>query len=948
MRKPYAVSMDPLTIGTGAYGAMRVFNACARGARDLSDSFVTARRKYRLLGTYSPTLLDHDFRTATSTTGFDAQQLNDIGRFLSSEQPRPLLTLMAVASLTTVPDSKLIKHIKEGLTQEARKWNADKPNPWVKSADAIWDRLLDLHQEILPDIERDSGLLEDIEYFEDFVNTPLQRGDGPPGSYTARFVSQLIKLASDIGRLKEAYDASSEIARHMAATSLDPIITHTDLGRDDTANFESLYIDRSFIDFDGGQPLDSSALTSGNTPFRLVVTGAPGAGKSTYLQHFRRQLCEVQERPVFIVRCREYAATNWDRTNLIDFSIDRYNAEYSDEVGHSTIRDMLTLGRAVMVFDGLDEVTDPLRRIELSRRINSFGSMFPLSSILVTSREIGYERAPLDIRIFTRVQLTEFELEQTITYINKWFTLVKRQDLIDRFIHDSESIPDLRLNPLMLSLLCLLYRESGAIPSGRLGIYEECARLLFHRWDNHRQIKVEGAIPDFSDNLMQEIARWYYTSPSTQGGLDETVIRGMLRRILIDQSGFPEGRADAAAADFLEFCAGRAWLLGPTGSNHRGERLFSFTHKTFSEYFAAEAFARNTSNVTEICDRITQVFNEDSASVLPELLIQSYAKHSAQGASRIVKHLHQDAAPLLLLRLVEGAPLPAYSRKLVFDTVVQGWKYGEMLDRSELISLLQLNPLAREQFVEEYLLVDSEVREIFLSGWAGVVLSGAADRYLSGWASIVPQLIEISDMTKLADTDEAVWNWLAISEPKPLNPGNTYITLVSNSAFGPVPGIAWYTVERCLRFRKPLSNEQVCLSYVAQIVSELNSKKKIPELVIKLLSAIIIVGSKGSAWTVRWVDQPPSGVCFDLFSYVTLALRESYFTRGNIPYPVTTLWSGGLRDVVDVWFSGYATEPAGKEVRDAARYVLGFLPDRLTRWTFRHEKLVKEEIYKLP
>ncbi len=142
-----------------------------------------------------------------------------------------------------------------------------------------------------------------------------------------------------------------------------------------------------------------------------------------------------QERPVFVVRCREYAAaTNWDRTKFIDFLVDRYNSEYSDDIDASVIRDILTLGRAVLVLDGLDESTDPLRRIDLVKAINSISSMFPLLSLLVTSREVGYDRAPVDVRIFTRVALTEFELDQAKAYVERWFSLVGKAR-VDRPIY---------------------------------------------------------------------------------------------------------------------------------------------------------------------------------------------------------------------------------------------------------------------------------------------------------------------------------------------------------------------------------------------------------------------------------------------------------------------------------------------------------------------------------
>ncbi|MGV0037843.1 NACHT domain-containing protein [Mycobacterium colombiense] len=931
--------MDPVTVGTTAYGALRVFNACTRGAQDANKSVGLAKRKFRLAGTYNLTWLDRDFSPSSAETGFDAEQLADIGQFLTSPNVTPLLSLLAVTCLTENPNAALIDQVKAGLTNEARKWTSAKSNSWLEHAELIWDRLLELHTEALPTIDSESDWAEDIEYFEFFINTPLQRPAQTPGSHTSRFVKHLISLASDIERLRVAFDTSMNIAQHMATTALDPIITHTDLGPGTSANFDLLYVERSFVDFDDGRPLDSSVITSGNTPFRLVVTGAPGAGKTTYLQHFRRQLCAAQDRPVFVVRCREYAAINWDRTNLPDFMLGRYNSEYSDELEHSTIRDILVLGRAVVVLDGLDEVTDPLRRIDLVRRINALSSMFPLISILVTSREVGYDRAPLDQQIFARVQLKEFELNQALEYVNKWFTVVGKKELIEPFIHDSEAVADLRLNPLMLSLLCMLYRESNAIPSRRLDIYAECARLLFKRWDSHRQIKVDAAIPDFSDSLMQEIARWYYTSPAAQAGLDETVIRGMLKRILIDQSGFPESRAEEAAADFLEFCAGRAWLLGATGSNKRGERLFSFTHKTFSEYFAAEAFSRNAVNVGEICGRITSSFHDDSSSLLPELLIQSYGKHAAQGATRIIKELHERNAPtLLLLRLVEGALLPSHSRRLVFDQLLESWIAGKP-DKREFTALLQLNALARDQFVSDHLMKSAHLREIFLSGWATMVLSGLSDRYSPSWSSIVDKIASEAPLKELARKDSAVWSWRATQIDAKTRPADHLHLLLSEGVFGLTPGVAWYGVERLLRHGKVPDNVSSVAGYIDELLDDFLNGFRLPTSFLARFFHLLTRDRGELVWNTRWAADSLSTKEFQLFAYVALAIYEWLGGRPAADR-VTSLWSGQLKEVIEVRSESEIGGSPDRECLEAAKQVLRALPDRLASWTIGRDDLV--------
>ncbi|AFM18937.1 putative NTPase (NACHT family) [Mycolicibacterium chubuense NBB4] len=931
--------MEPTVVGAAAYGAVRVFSACSRGVQDANNSVAFAKRKYRLAGTYDVAWLDSDFAPSASEDGFTAEQIGDVGKFLTSDGVRPYLSLLAVACLTDEPDTSLIIQVKNGLSNEARKWNGARKKSWLKFADRIWDRLLELHQEVLPTVGPGAAYADDITYFEDFINTPLQRQASAPGGHTARFVKHLVNIGSDVERLRTAFDATTSVASHMSATALDPIITHTDTGKGTSADFELLYVDRSFVNYDDGRPLDSSLIAAGNTPFRLMVTGAPGAGKTTYLQHFRHRYCAEQARPVFVVRCREYAAINWDRTSLVDFALDRYNSEYSDDMEPSTIRDILALGRGALVLDGLDEVIDPLRRIDLSKRINALASLFPLASILITSREVGYDRAPVDARIFARVELKEFELDQALIYVKKWFKLVDKPQLTDAFIHDSEQVADIRLNPLMLSLLCLLYRESGSIPSRRLDIYEECARLLFKRWDSHRRIMVDGAIPDFSDLLMQEIARWYYTSPSAQGGLDETVIRGMLKHILVDQSGFPGNRAEEAAADFLEFCAGRAWLLGVTGSNDRGERLFSFTHKTFSEYFAAESFAINARDDADICTRIINTFTNDSSSVLPELLIQSYGKHSSQGAVRVLRKLVEDGAPtLLLLRLVEGTKLPAWAREQVFTQLQATWIFGAP-NKAEFLALLQLNALAREQWVTGDLTENRQLREIFLSGWADVVLSGTSDRYASRWAESIQQLTAMTDIRELAGRDSSIWTWQVLEGDSVLPATETSHMFSCEGSFGVSPGLIWYGVERRLRYGKPPLNEKFVLECIRDAVTQIERRQGVESSLLRLVYALLLRGSSQTDWTVRWSGDLNDSPEFALFTYIALGLYE-WAPEGRVKDRVSSLWDGALRELVQVRSAHLAGKKPSPEILAQAVRVLRALPERAALWTVGRQDLV--------
>jgi predicted NACHT family NTPase len=158
---------------------------------------------------------------------------------------------------------------------------------------------------------------------------------------------------------------------------------------------------------------------------------------------------------------------------------------------------LLLTGRAVVIFDGLDELIDPSRRRDVSDLVEQFCSAYPLTSVMVTSRLVGYDQARLDDTQFSCYRLGAFGDDKVSAYAHKWFAAqegVSRAEAgaeAEAFLEESANAQDLRSNPLMLSLMCILYRGAGSLPRDRASIYATCAELLFDKWDERRRIQRE-------------------------------------------------------------------------------------------------------------------------------------------------------------------------------------------------------------------------------------------------------------------------------------------------------------------------------------------------------------------------------------------------------------------------------------------------------------------------
>jgi hypothetical protein len=416
---------------------------------------------------------------------------------------------------------------------------------------------------------------------------------------------------------------------------------------------------------------------------RAVLLGDPGGGKTTasnvLMHHFAS---DDGHRIPFLVTLRNYAASDPPERSVVGFIENQLETLYQCPAPAGLVDMLLLTGRAVVIFDGLDELLDTTRRADVATRVEHFCSEYPQAPVLVTSRVIGYDQARLDEAQFISFQLGGFRDKDVAEYARKWFALDEgaRAGDADSFLTESESVPDLRTNPLLLSLMCILYRGEGSLPHNRAEVYEQCAKLLFKRWDAHRHIHQELRAGRYVEPILRHLAWWLFTRDDTRTSVTERELVASTTEFLHGRGFESEDEARDAAQEFIEFSRGRLWVFSDAGTTAAGEKLYAFTHRTFLEYFAASQLAFNCDTPEKLARAIAPHVARGEWEVVGELAVQIKDATSREGAHRVYETLlserrrrsregRSNVLQFLARTLRSVTPAPQATRRLARDAV---------------------------------------------------------------------------------------------------------------------------------------------------------------------------------------------------------------------------------------------------------------------------------------
>ncbi|SCG68453.1 anti-sigma factor antagonist [Micromonospora humi] len=339
----------------------------------------------------------------------------------------------------------------------------------------------------------------------------------------------------------------------------------------------------------------------------LVLLGDPGSGKSVMIRHLASLLSHQgaasRAAPLdgalpLLVELRVFAAPRWRDGTFIELLDHLYRSEglgFPAETLEALFRDD---GRAVVVFDGLDEIFDAELRQRVSHQIAGFAFHYPRVRIVVTSRPTGYRRGPLEGVGFTHFMLQDFDRHEVEQFVDRWYTAhrpggdVSAKMLSTRFMwayDNSTPVRELSGNPLLLTILAVV-NERHSIPLHRRDAYEHALGILVDQWDVNKHLR-HDAVLQLDRAGKMDMLRWVARATLRGGGLAGNYIQGEtllgeLEIYLRTRYELPAYQARPAAQAIVAEFRERTFVISRFGAD-----VYGFVHRCFLEYFAAADLA---------------------------------------------------------------------------------------------------------------------------------------------------------------------------------------------------------------------------------------------------------------------------------------------------------------------------------------------------------------------
>jgi hypothetical protein len=312
---------------------------------------------------------------------------------------------------------------------------------------------------------------------------------------------------------------------------------------------------------------------------RVAVLGEPGMGKSTLIRRYALQLAQ-NDSPSLPLLIELGAKRDWQPGSAVSFGwlLQRMPEVLCAALGESgwlACCDVLNAGRATVLLDGLDELSDEAR-VQITRLMSSLRN----NRVVITSRPHSFRLSPLGgFKVYTLCPLQPREAELLATEVFSALSAdpatmltnaAAALDEISKLLQGPAG--GMARNPLLLSFLCIVAGSRGNqadLPDRPVPLIRSCVQQLID-WN---RTKLSHWPATLNAGAVSRILGPLALSTFTEGS-------GVVRAEKVDR---------LAEADQQRFYD----CLLPARFVAQQRDGYAFPLETFREYFAAQAVAES-------------------------------------------------------------------------------------------------------------------------------------------------------------------------------------------------------------------------------------------------------------------------------------------------------------------------------------------------------------------
>jgi hypothetical protein len=336
-----------------------------------------------------------------------------------------------------------------------------------------------------------------------------------------------------------------------------------------------------------GKESRREGLAIANEKQYLMVLGAPGCGKSTFLRKMGLEALKGKQGglkkhsciPV-LLELKRFDEPKIDIQKIIAAEFEICGFPNANRFTQKALEQ----GKLLILLDGLDEVPAGNRDVVIEA-IQDFVDQHDKNRYIASCRIAAYRH---NFRRFIDVTIAEFNDDQIQQFIDNWFQSQEDQrsktakqcwQILQQ--PENSAAKELAHTPLLLTFICLVYDRSQTFSNNRATLYRKALRILLEEWASEKRILREeiyqGLSTELEEVLLSEVATSSFDADRLF--LSQKELVNQIKTFLETNLNAPK---HLSGETVLNAIAVQQGVLV-----ERAENVYSFSHLTLQEYLTA-------------------------------------------------------------------------------------------------------------------------------------------------------------------------------------------------------------------------------------------------------------------------------------------------------------------------------------------------------------------------